>query len=201
MSLVDAKPILELDELLDSSRLAAAWQVAHERTAPTAAPAVTAASRAASSGGGAVGGDAAVGALGGDLEVTALDEPTARSAGAAAATPAVPPPLPVPEAYRNLLDEIDRTLAAAPAVADHARPTLEPVLTRLAAALALTAPDPAAPDPATVEPAATAPAAVDPAAAAPAAVDPAAAEAVLDELEDLLQALLVPAGWPTGGEE
>ncbi|HWU88535.1 MAG TPA: hypothetical protein VN253_14735, partial [Kofleriaceae bacterium] len=99
----------------------------------------------------------------------APDSPGAPERAAPALAPAAAPPLPVAVAHRALLDEIERTLAAARGVSAAARRGLGARLDQLAAVL-------------------------DP-------LDAAAAEVVLDELEDLLQALLSAAGWPASGEE
>jgi len=99
MSVVDEPPVLELDELLDSSRLAAAWQAARERAEQ---PAVT---------GGAV--EAASVEVSAPAEISAPAEETPVASAASPAIPAIPPPLPVAIAYRVLLDELARTAAAA----------------------------------------------------------------------------------------
>jgi len=85
--------------------------------------------------------------------------------------PALTAPLPVALAHRLLLDEIERILAASPGLAAKARRVLSAPLAQLAAAME----------------------------AAP--LDLGAAEAVIDDLEDVLQALLSDAGWPASGEE
>jgi len=97
MSVVDEPPVLELDELLDSSRLAAAWQAARERAEQ---PAVT---------GVAVEAALVEGSAPAEISAPADETPVA----AAPAIPAIPPPLPVAIAYRVLLDELARTAAAA----------------------------------------------------------------------------------------
>jgi hypothetical protein len=97
------------------------------------------------------------------------------AAGAAqAASAAARPALPVALAHRQLLEELERTkrlLAASPKVA--AERVLSAPLAQLAAVVGATG----------------------------APLDLAAAEAVLDELEDVLQALLSAARWPASGEE
>jgi hypothetical protein len=89
MSTSEEEPVPELEELLDSSRLAAAWQVALARAAE---PVVT---------GRAVEAEAA--------EQAVPAEPPPEPP----APPAIPPPLPVAVAYGVLLDELARTFAAA----------------------------------------------------------------------------------------
>lgn len=137
MSTFDDDPGLELEALLDPTRLAAAWEVARERAAEADAAAP---------------------------EPAPTEEPDA-----SLLVPAVPAPLPLAVAYRQLLDELDRTLAAAPGLAARAHRVLAVPLAQLAAA-------------------------IDP-------PDRGAAEAAIDDLEDLLQAVLSEAGWPAIGEE
>jgi len=97
------------------------------------------------------------------------------AAGAAqAVSAAARPALPVALAHRQLLEELERTkrlLAASPRVS--AERVLSAPLAQLAAVVGATG----------------------------APLDLAAAEAVLDELEDVLQALLSAARWPASGEE
>ncbi|HEX3760695.1 MAG TPA: hypothetical protein VHW23_18395 [Kofleriaceae bacterium] len=160
----DTDPILELDALLDPARLAAAWQVAHDR--PPAAAVVA--------GRGSDGPAPEIDALEADafeidvpeidaLEADAPDADGPRRHASDEGEPAWAAPLPVALAHRQLLDELERTLAA-PGLAAHARRVLSVPLAQLAAV-------------------------IDP-------IDLAAAEATLDQLEDVLQALLSEAGWP-----
>lgn len=137
----ESDPILDLEALLDPARLAAAWQVARERPPAAVAEAP----------------DAGPGS----------DDPAAE-VEAPEVEPARPAPLPVALAHRQLLDEIERTLAASPGLAAKARRVLSTPLAQLAQG-------------------------IDP-------VDLAAAEAALDQLEDVLQALLSEAGWPESPE-
>jgi hypothetical protein len=148
MSTFDDDPGLELEELLDPTRLAAAWEVARERAAEEAAGAADAAE---------------------EPDVSAPAPAPAEEPDAAALVPILPAPLPLAVAYRQLLDELDRTLAAAPGLAARAHRVLAVPLAQLAAA-------------------------IDP-------PDRGAAEAAIDDLEDLLQAVLSDAGWPAIGEE
>ena len=148
MSTFDDDPSLELEELLDPTRLAAAWEVARERAAEEAAGAADAAEEA---------------------DASAPAPARAEEPDTTAVIPAVPAPLPLAVAYRQLLDELDRTLAAAPGIAAKAHRVLAVPLAQLAAA-------------------------IDP-------PDRGAAEAAIDDLEDLLQAVLSDAGWPAFGEE
>lgn len=151
--MTETDPILELDALLDPTRLAAAWQVARDRPASVAEV-----------------GDAA------DAVPVTIDDAAEVTAASAAAPdaavedgePALPAALPVAVAHRQLLDEIERTLAAAPGLADRARRILAVPLAQLAQKL-------------------------DP-------IDLVAAEAALDQLEDMFQAVLSEAGWPVSPE-
>lgn len=142
----ESDPILELEALLDPARLAAAWQVARER--PPAAVA-----------------EASDAGPGSDDPAAEIEAP---EVNAVEVEPARPAPLPVALAHRQLLDEIERTLAASPGLAAKARRVLSTPLAQLAQG-------------------------IDP-------VDLAAAEAALDQLEDVLQALLSEAGWPESPE-
>jgi len=151
MSDLEAEPALELDALLDSGRLAAAWHVAHDR-----APIRTAAAVAAE-----------------------LAEPDASDGGDlhaadTAEMPVAEPELvmvaaPVAVAHRALLEELERVIAGSPGFAAKARRVLAAPLAQLAQV-------------------------IDP-------LDAGAAEAVLDDLEDVFQALLSATGWPGRGEE
>jgi hypothetical protein len=161
MSAFESDPILELEELLDPTRLATAWQVAGERP-PTAAGAGMA---TPAPGAIAAGGSGAPGTAGPD------DAAGTATAAEAAGAPALTAPLPVALAHRQLLDELERTLAASPGLAAKAGRVLAVPLARLAAVID--------PDP----------------------LDLGAAEVVIDDLEDVLQALLSAAGWPVSGEE
>lgn len=152
MSNVDDDPGLELEELLDPTRLAAAWEVARERAAEAAAGAGVGAPGAAE-----------------EPDAAAPEPAPTEEPDASLLVPAVPAPLPPAVAYRQLLDELDRTLAAAPGLAARAHRVLAVPLAQLAAA-------------------------IDP-------PDRGAAEAAIDDLEDLLQAVLSEAGWPAIGEE
>jgi hypothetical protein len=162
----DVDPILDLEALLDPLRLAVAWQIAHERpaaimevagastTAAEAAPEVemsedTAPVRATMRDAWPAG-TASEGSM---TSAESLEEP-ARA------------PLPIALAHRQLLDEIERTMAASPTLAARARRVLSVPLAQLAQLL----------------------------------VDDVAAEAALDQLEDVLQALLSEAGWPEATE-
>lgn len=163
--MTESDPILELDALLDPARLAAAWQVARDRPASVAevadVPDVADDADAVP-----VSRDRAAEVTATEVmaaEVTAADA-VAADAAVEAGEPALPTALPVALAHRQLLDEIERTLAAAPGLADRARRVLAVPLAQLAQKL-------------------------DP-------IDLAAAESVLDQLEDVSQALLSEAGWP-----
>ena len=85
--------------------------------------------------------------------------------------PARAAPLPVAVAHRQLQGEIERTLAASPGLAARARRVLAVPLAQLGAVIDSTP------------------------------VDLDAAEAALDQLEDVLQALLSDAGWPESRSE
>jgi hypothetical protein len=153
MSDLDAEPALELDALLDSGRLAAAWHVAHDR-----APIRTAAAAAAE----VVEPGASDGA-----DLRAAD--TAEMPAVAEPEPMTVAALPVAVAHRALLDELERVIAGSPGFAAKARRVLAAPLAQLAQV-------------------------IDP-------LDAGAAEAVLDDLEDVFQALLSATGWPGRGEE
>jgi hypothetical protein len=165
MSAADADPVLELDALLDSARLATAWELAHQRaataqeTAAQEAAAQEAAAQEAAAQEAELGPDGATGAAEG------------ASAPESALAPAAPPPLPLALAHRRLFDELERTQAASPRFAATAGRVLAVPLAQLTDAIAADK------------------------------LDAGAAEAMLDDLEDLLQALLAAAGWPAGGEE
>jgi hypothetical protein len=202
----DSEPILDLDALLDSSRLAAAWHSAGERTpiatggaaapggsrdrdAARAAPEPLRAEAAAPVAEWAAEW-AAEPALGTAVEprvdpatgpvVRMADDPAVRVAD----EPIPAPPRPVAQAHRELLDEIERTLAASPGLA-RARRALAAPLAELARALA-PLDRPGALDPrGELEPAGP--------------LDLGAVEPVLDQLEDVLCAVLSAAGWPASG--
>lgn len=157
MSDLDAEPALELDALLDSGRLAAAWHVAHDRAPIRTAAAVAAelVEPDASDGGDLHAADTA------EMPAVAEPEPVMVAAPVAA--------LPVAVAHRALLDELERVIAGSPGFAAKARRVLAAPLAQLAQV-------------------------IDP-------LDAGAAEAVLDDLEDVFQALLSATGWPGRGEE
>jgi hypothetical protein len=182
----ETDPILELDALLDPARLAVAWQLAHARSPVAVADAASA---------GPVS-DAVPEVEAPDPEAPDPEAPDPEAPDPEAPeveapeveapeveTPEIeapdeeparvaPLPLPVALAYRELLDEIERTWAASPAIAGRARRVLSATLAQLAAVI----------DPSDLP------------------VDLAAAEAALDQLEDVLQALLAEAGWPESPE-
>ena len=146
--MMDLENSLDLDALLDPERLAAAWQTARER------PQVIEMEE----------GDEIAEREIAERELAEGDE-IAKIEDATGETFAVEAPaLPIAQAHQQFLDEIDRTLAAVPAIADQARRALAVPLAQLAKA-------------------------IDP-------VDLPAAEAAIDQLEDLWQALLSTAGWP-----
>ncbi len=147
----ETDPILELDALLDPARLAAAWQIARDR--PPAAE--DRGSDAPEPEADALEIDAL------EIDAPGADVPAHRASDEG--EPARAAPLPVAVAHRQLLDELERTLAA-PGLAAGARRVLSVPLAQLAAA-------------------------IDP-------VDLAAAEVAIDQLEDVLQALLSEARWP-----
>jgi len=155
MSDLEAEPVLELDALLDSGRLATAWQVAHDR-APIRTPAAVEPGEPEPFEDGAEGDDDTA-------EIPAMVEAPAVAPGLPVAGP------PVAVTHRALLDELDRVLAGSPGLAAKARRVLAAPLAQLAQV-------------------------IDP-------LDAGAAEAVLDDLEDVFQALLSAAGWPGRGEE
>ena len=162
--------MLELEALIDPARLAAAWRIARERAsadeARGAVPRRDAGARERE---------------GSDADAPRL-EPAEVESFEAAPSEVAPPetnpqvepaqvgepvraaPGPVALAHRQLLDEIERTVAASPGLAANARRVLSAPLAQLAQG---------------IEP-----------------LDLAAAEAALDLLEDILQALLSEAGWP-----
>jgi hypothetical protein len=109
--MTDADQSLDLDALLDPVRLAAAWQIARER------PAVASEAHE-------------------DDEVSEGDDADAFAAEATdAGAPARAAPLPVALAHQQLLDEIEHTLAAVPAIAAKARSVLAVPLAQLAKAI------------------------------------------------------------------
>lgn len=185
MSTFESDTILELDEMLDPTRLAAAWQVAHERTPVAAARTATATSDA-------VDPSAPAGAASPDDTTGAVFSASAASAASAAG--ARPAALPVALAHRQFLDELERTLAASPGLAANAHRVLAVPLARLAALIDPTEEVSAPPGNVAAGPPGAATPGIEPPGAG-------AADAVLDELEDLLQALLSAAGWPASGEE
>ncbi len=172
----ETDPILELDALLDPARLAAAWQIARERPLAAEDRGLDGPGPEAD----ALGIDAP-GIDAPEIDAPEIDAPEidapeidasgidASDAGASGrhasdeSEPARAAPPPVAVAHRQLLDELERTLAA-PGLAAGARRVLSVPLAQLAAA-------------------------IDP-------VDLAAAEAAIDQLEDVLQALLSEARWP-----
>jgi len=162
----ESDPVLELADLLDSARLAAAWQRARDR-APTGRAASVAADDSTARAGPPIGGP--------DDGRQAASAESLEPVGATRTAP-----LSVARAHRELLDEIERMLAVSPGLAAHARGVLRVPLAQLAAAIErLAAPLGSAAD---------------------AAFDVAAVDHMLDDLEDVLQALLSAAGWPAGQE-
>ena len=119
MSQPQPRRALELDELLDPTRLAAAWQVAH--LDPEPAPLALTATRADAP-------DEGVGPDGdpnGDVTADAPSPPITAA-----------PALTVPLAHRQLLDELEQTIRACPALGAPARHVLTVPLAQLADALA-----------------------------------------------------------------
>jgi hypothetical protein len=159
----ETDPILDLDALLDPARLAAAWQVARDRSPAAAAAGATAEDRGSNGPGPEIDAPEADAP---EADAPEADAPEADAPGHHASdegVPARPAPLPVAVAHRQLLDELEHTLAA-PGLTASARRILSAPLAQLAQA---------------TEP-----------------LDLAAAETALDQLEDVLAALLSEAGWP-----
>jgi hypothetical protein len=159
MNDLEAEPAFELDALLDSGRLAAAWQISHDR-----APIRTAAAEIREPGE-RDGADPDRADDTAEMPAVAGPEPEP-----IVAQPALPvAALPMAVAHRALLDELERVIAGSPGFAAKARRVLAAPLAQLAQV-------------------------IDP-------LDAGAAEAVLDDLEDVFQALLSATGWPGRGEE
>jgi len=113
----DADQSLDLDALLDPVRLAAAWQVARARPA-----ALSEADEREAVG------------EGGDRDDFAAEATDAEAPAYAAEVPRGAP-LPVARAHQQLLEEIEHTLAAVPAIAVKARHVLVVPLAQLAQAI------------------------------------------------------------------
>jgi hypothetical protein len=153
MTRLESERVLGIDEMLDATRLASAWQVAHEEAGDPARDPTR---------------DTLTDAIVQPID-DAITDATAGATTAPTAVPGPAAPLALPLAHRHVLDALDRLLAASPSLAVKARRVLAVPLSRLAAV-------------------------IDP-------LDAPAAETALDDLEDLLQALLSAAGWPASGEE
>ena len=108
MSDLDPDPVLEIADLLDSSRLAAAWQRARDRAAAVRAGAVA---RAPSPDGG-------------PSDLAAAADPTGSVPPVAPVTqlgPTGTPPLSVARAHHQLREEVERLLGGSPGLGRHAR--------------------------------------------------------------------------------
>lgn len=132
--MTDTDQSLDLDALLDPARLAAAWQLAHDR------PATVSEADDADDGDDAFAAeatDAGEPVRGPPLPVALAHSQVLDFAVEAtdAGEPMRGPPLPVALAHSQFLDEIERTLAAVPAMAAKARRVLVAPLAHLAQAL------------------------------------------------------------------
>lgn len=131
MSTFEEEAVPEPEELLDSSRLAAAWELARERAAEPAG------SSGAEGEAGAAEAEPAEAPVAWEppASASASTSASAASAASSSATPVIPPALPVAVAYRLFLDELRRLRSTSPELAAQAKKVLVVPLKKLSAAL------------------------------------------------------------------